>query len=388
MELHDAGLPAAGGPAIRRLLEVALRQLGTQVVFLSSVAQGRRTVQLAVGEHPSIRSGWSDPLDDTYCQRIVDGRLPEVVPDARHDPRTADLPATQTLSIGSYLGVPVALSDGQLYGTLCSLHPLPDAALGVKDVRVLRVVAHAVAELLESAEAELGVQRRLARRVRSLLAAGDPVMVLQPVVRLRDREVVACEALSRFPSDDEHTTVEVFVLAEAAGLGLELELLAAQRACALLAGAELPVSINGSPALWTGPQGASVLDAAPLDRLIVEITERHAVQNYPALVAALAPYRARGMRVAVDDVGAGFAGLQHLLALRPDLIKLDALLVRGIDADRDKEAMVAALVAYAQRTGAAVVAEGIEHQAEVDALVRLDVELGQGTLLGGPHPPP
>ncbi|MGZ6827608.1 MAG: sensor domain-containing phosphodiesterase, partial [Mycobacteriales bacterium] len=325
MDEQARTLPPARRPAVARLLEVALRQLGTQVVFLSSVAGGARTVAATAGEHPSIRPGWSDPVDDTYCQRILDGQLPEVIPDTRADARTAGLAATTVLAIGCYVGVPVALPDGSLYGTLCALSPLPDPDLGRPDVRVLRVIAHAIGELLAHPDAD-DHHDVLAEPIRDLLDAGDPVIVLQPIVQLADSSVVAAEALSRFPSDPELTPAEVFVLAEAAGMGLELELRALARACEVLDDVALPVGLNGSPLLWRTEEALALLAAAPADRTVVEITERLAVENYPDLLAGLAPHRGRGGRLAVDDVGAGHAGLQHLLALKPDLLKLDATL--------------------------------------------------------------
>lgn len=383
MDEQARTLSPARRPAVARLLEVALRQLGTQVVFLSSVAGGARTVEATAGEHPSIRPGWSDPVDDTYCQRILDGQLPEVIPDTRADARTAGLSATTVLAIGCYVGVPVALPDGSLFGTLCALSPLPDPGLGRPDVRVLRVIAHAVGELLARPDAD-DHRDVLAEPIRDLLAAGDPVIVLQPIVQLADRSVVAAEALSRFPSDPELTPAEVFVLAEAAGMGLELELRALARACDVLDGVALPVGLNGSPLLWRTEEALALLEAAPADRTVVEITERLAIESYPDLLAALAPHRGRGGRLAVDDVGAGHAGLQHLLALKPDLLKLDATLVRGCDTDTDKQALIAALVAYGRGTGTTLVAEGIETADELATVDDLGVHLGQGHLLGVP----
>ncbi|MGZ6793850.1 MAG: EAL domain-containing protein, partial [Mycobacteriales bacterium] len=145
-----------------------------------------------------------------------------------------------------------------------------------------------------------------------------------------------------------------------------------------------PVGLNGSPLLWRTEEALALLAAAPADRTVVEITERLAIESYPDLLAALAPHRGRGVRLAVDDVGAGHAGLQHLLALKPDLLKLDATLVRGCDTDTDKQALIAALVAYGRGTGTTLVAEGIETADELATVDDLGVHLGQGHLLGMP----
>ncbi len=117
---------------------------------------------------------------------------------------------------------------------------------------------------------------------------------------------------------------------------------------------------------------------------MLELTEHDEIEDYRALAAALAPLRERGVRVAVDDTGAGFASMRHVLALMPDLIKLDISLVRGIDTDVSRQALAAALTAFADSTGAEVVAEGIERQAELDVVRSLNVTYGQGYLLGVP----
>ncbi len=125
-------------------------------------------------------------------------------------------------------------------------------------------------------------------------------------------------------------------------------------------------------------------DAAP--RVVVEMTEHAPVHDYDALTAALDPMRERGVRVAVDDAGAGFASLRHILLLRPDYIKLDISLCRGVGEDDARRAMARALVGFASETGSTVIAEGLESPADVAALRLLDVPLGQGYELGRPAP--
>ncbi len=121
-------------------------------------------------------------------------------------------------------------------------------------------------------------------------------------------------------------------------------------------------------------------------RLVLEITEHEAVEDYPSLVDALAPLRANGARVAIDDAGAGFASLRHTLRIAPDIVKLDMSLTRGIDADRGKRALAAALVSFAMEMDFALVAEGIETADELEALRQLGVGFGQGYFLAVPGP--
>jgi len=130
----------------------------------------------------------------------------------------------------------------------------------------------------------------------------------------------------------------------------------------------------------------AALLAPHTDRLVLEITEHEAIEDYDDLVGALAPLRARGTRIAIDDAGAGFASLRHTLHIAPDIVKLDMSLTRGIDADRTKRALAAAMVSFAEEVGFALVAEGIETREELDALRELGVACGQGFFLAEPGP--
>jgi EAL domain-containing protein (putative c-di-GMP-specific phosphodiesterase class I) len=119
---------------------------------------------------------------------------------------------------------------------------------------------------------------------------------------------------------------------------------------------------------------------------VAEVTEHARISDYGKLDRALAPLRRRGMRLAVDDAGAGFASLRHILRLNPDFIKLDRTLIDQIDRDRSKQALAAGLISFADKSGATIIAEGIERAAEVKTLVDLGVSYGQGYYLARPGP--
>jgi EAL domain-containing protein (putative c-di-GMP-specific phosphodiesterase class I)/DNA-binding response OmpR family regulator len=214
------------------------------------------------------------------------------------------------------------------------------------------------------------------------------VTMVQPIVNLRHRGVVGHEALTRFSLAPRQSPDVWFAEATAAGCGPELELMAAERALGALHA--LPydswLSVNVSPEVAATDAFASLIsdDAAP--RVVVEMTEHAPVHDYDALSEALGSMRERGVRVAVDDAGAGFASLRHILLLRPDFIKLDISLSRGVGEDDARRAMARALVGFASETGATVIAEGLESPADVAALRLLDVPLGQGYELGRPAP--
>jgi EAL domain-containing protein (putative c-di-GMP-specific phosphodiesterase class I)/CheY-like chemotaxis protein len=232
---------------------------------------------------------------------------------------------------------------------------------------------------------------RRERRIRGAIAGGGPVAVFQPVVRLEDGGVVGVESLARFDAGLVESPVAWFDDAASVDLRTELEL-AAVRATGLAAHQlddAIWVSLNVSPE--TALQPDRLLDAlCDLDqeRLVLEITEQAPVEDYDQLNAALRHLREAGVRIAVDDAGAGYASLRHILRLEPDMIKLDESLVRGVHRDRPRRALATALISFAAEIGATIVAEGIETAAELRALRQLGVGFGQGYHLARPHLPP
>ena len=225
---------------------------------------------------------------------------------------------------------------------------------------------------------------RSRRDIEDVLASGDALApVFQPIVELATGRVAGYEALSRFRSPTSRTVPVWFAQARRFGLGSQLQ---AKAISAALAVPHRPagryLSINASPSALVSTE---VLDALParLDDLVIEITEQEPVEDGP-LQDVLTELRNRGARLAVDDTGAGYAGLQRMLAIRPDVIKLDKALVTGLQHDPAKTALVEALVRFARRTNAEICAEGIESAEELLTLADLDVLLGQGHLLGMP----
>lgn len=210
-------------------------------------------------------------------------------------------------------------------------------------------------------------------------------MVFQPVYDLEAGDVFAYEALARFPMEPYRPPSDWFADAAEVGLGVELELAAIERALAEVDG--LPdgvrLAINVSPLTALSPHFFNVL-APRAHRVIIEVTEHERVEDYDVLNDALAPLRALGASVAIDDVGAGFASLTHILKLAPDIVKLDLSLTRGIAADPARDALASSLVDFATGIDATIGAEGIETQSELDRLRVLKVHYGQGFHLGVP----
>ncbi|HEX7949318.1 MAG TPA: EAL domain-containing protein [Candidatus Limnocylindrales bacterium] len=237
--------------------------------------------------------------------------------------------------------------------------------------------------LLERPLHERFDRSRSRTRIESIVADEAFHPVFQPIVDLGSRQPIGYEALTRF--DDG--TAPNLVFAEARRCGLERELESATLRAAVAESAALPVdrfvSLNVSPGFITAGDELREILAARTRAIVVEVTEHDHVEDYGALRSAFVALGS-GLRLAVDDAGAGVANFTHLVELRPQLVKVDIGLVRGVNADLTRQALIVALLHFAGATDCQVVAEGIETEAERAVLQELEVPLGQGYLFGRP----
>jgi EAL domain-containing protein (putative c-di-GMP-specific phosphodiesterase class I)/ActR/RegA family two-component response regulator len=233
-------------------------------------------------------------------------------------------------------------------------------------------------------------QEAASRRIDRVLTDGGLSVVLQPIVEISTGAVVGAEALARFASEPSRTPDLWFAEAASVGRGVELELAAIAVALDRLEG--LPdgafLSVNAAPTTVISPLLVELLRDCPRDRIVVELTEHDPVHDYSALVRSLNELRQIDIRCAVDDTGAGYASLEHLLRLRSDILKLDISLTRGIDHDAVRRSLAAALVAFGHDTGAMIIAEGVETPAELQTLRALGVPWAQGYHLARPTDQP
>lgn len=227
-------------------------------------------------------------------------------------------------------------------------------------------------------------------RIGRLIDGEGLSIALQPIVDLDTRRVVGAEALARFSdeSGERLPTEETFIDAHTLGLGVELELAVIE--LALRNQGRLPeglyLALNVSPALLGGQELESVVERGEHGPrpLVVELTEHQAVEDYVQLDGALERLRTYGVRVAVDDVGSGFASFRHVTRVKPEILKLDRSLVSGIDDDPVRQSLAAAIVSFARDVNAIVVSEGIESGDELSCLMELAIGCGQGFYLARP----
>lgn len=242
--------------------------------------------------------------------------------------------------------------------------------------------------LLPMQTARILLKNRIRERIEATLSNRMILTAFQPIRELATGNIIGVEALTRFPSHDGRSPDHWFNEAATVGLGGDLEFAAIQSALESAAklSPHLYVALNLSPESCLDPRLPGLLQQSSLavDRIVLELTERLAVDEYAPLIAALAPLRRRGLQIAVDDAGSGFSSMRHILQLRPDIIKLDRSLIAGIEDDDGQLAFGAAMVDFAEQIGARVVAEGIETQAEATAVTKLGMAAGQGYFLGPP----
>ena len=232
-------------------------------------------------------------------------------------------------------------------------------------------------------------RERIRARMQTLTDGHGLDVAFQPIVDLVSGRVVGAEALARFTDPDGNAipTERCFLDAHAVDCGVDLELAVIRQA--LACEARLPegryLALNVSPAVLEHDDLAFEIAAHGTARpLVVEITEHQPVEDYVALSASLDRLRDLGVRVAVDDVGSGFASFRHVTRVNPDILKLDRTLVCGIDDDPVRQSLASAIVAFAADVGAVVVSEGIESESELCCLKGLAVGCGQGFYLARP----
>jgi EAL domain-containing protein (putative c-di-GMP-specific phosphodiesterase class I)/CheY-like chemotaxis protein len=265
------------------------------------------------------------------------------------------------------------------------------AARGLPSVspEVMTGLVKELAEQLQREEvATTERQARIERITRAIEGEGRAT-VFQPIMELEGHRVVGFEALARFDLEGEPWPIERwFFEAASVGLGIDLELACNRSALEALSliPADAYLSINVSHRTAESDELLELLRGVDAARVVIEITEHEAVEDYDRLTRSMRRLRDLGARVAIDDAGAGFASLRHILLIAPEIIKIDVSLTSNIDTDPRRRALASALISFAEEMRIDVVAEGIETPAEHQTLVALGVRLGQGYFLGRPGP--
>ncbi|HCS28819.1 MAG TPA: diguanylate phosphodiesterase [Spongiibacteraceae bacterium] len=387
---HIADIDESSVANLQDNLHIIRSHLDMDIAFISEFDNDNRVVRYVDSKvsQTLLKPDSSDPADETYCRKIVDGELPGFIEDASVHPATSKMPITERLNIYTYLGVPVCLPDGTVYGTLCCYSHRPDQTVRQRDLSLLNVFAAFAGKQIERHLEYNRTTIEVYERVKSVLDTHALEIVYQPIYHIRLQKVVGFEALSRFRTEPYRTPDVWFDEAAQVGLSRELEMLAVQQALKGLK--HLPedcyITVNIAPDNIANGSAAEVLADYDSARVVLEVTERARIEDYEVLRSALAQLRASGVRLAIDDAGAGHASFQHILEIDVDIIKLDLSLIRNIHKDRPRRALAAALKAFADVKESVVVAEGVETEAELKVLESLGIDKAQGYYIAKPMP--
>lgn len=369
-------------------LKTVREHLEMEVAYLSEFVDGHAIFRAvsAPGLEEMIKPGDSRALSDIYCQHILDGRLPNVIQDTHDEPLALTIPITHEIPVRSHVSVPVHRPDGSVYGMFCCLSPRPNRSLNDRDLKVMHTFSN-VAKRQLHADIDLRHARDMAHAaIDNFLNSRNYDIALQPIIPVGQATPCGFEALCRFDSIPYRPPNLWFDDARLVGKDIDLELAVIARALGLLKHLPEPVylSVNASPVTIASGRLSALFAGLPATRIVLEVTEHEIVKDYVPFAAELHSLVQTGIRVAIDDVGAGYSGLSHILKTRPSLIKLDMELVRNIDRDTAQQSMVRGLAHFAASTTASLVAEGVETAAELETLSTLGVDLAQGYLLGRP----
>lgn len=377
-------LAAAGSASTTTTLQQGAMEVSESLRSVDGV-RGVCIVEIVADTVDTLASKGEDPLALLVADRGARAIGPHL---AAHASSGASLePVRDPLTAGVVSVAPIRV-DEVMVGLVLTL-PEP----GASRTDIDRIHATTIDFALLSAgifgPALLDTARRddERRRLAGPMERGEFHTVFQPVLDLRDRSIIGHEALTRFDTGLGTGLDTADTFARAARLGLtrlfELRTLEA----AIEASAGLPgdgwLAVNISPSVLLGDGLQPILDGAGARPVVLELSELEPVVDYGAVRDVVASLD-RNVLLSVDDAGAGFASLAHVLELRATFVKVDRSWIRGIESDPAKRALVAGLRNFAVETGAEIVAEGIETEAELEAVTGLGIELGQGFLLGRP----
>jgi EAL domain-containing protein (putative c-di-GMP-specific phosphodiesterase class I)/GGDEF domain-containing protein len=276
---------------------------------------------------------------------------------------------------------------------LCGIYVGAATVFRNPKIRTERLIYRGIREASNAARgAEEWERTRKVSDLKSTIRDGAVFIEYHPIIVTNTEEVYGFEALARGVRRELRSPEVLFEVASEANLVWELSRLLRRRAVSGIM-SDLKdgqfLFLNVDPHDFDDPTFRN-LDPSDLgiddpSKIVLEITERTAIKDYPRFQEYLADFRSRGFKFAVDDAGSGYAGLGSIANLAPDYIKLDISLIANIDSNFLKQNLVETMVAFANGQGAMVIAEGVERREEFETVKQLGVHLTQGFLFHKPH---
>ncbi len=373
---------------LKYLIAAIRSHLEMDVAFISEFSSTHRIFRYidSKSKNPIIKVGGSDLLEDSFCKKVVDNELPQIIQNAMEHPQTSELPVVHAIHLGAHISVPITLESGEVYGTFCCFSHNPSWTLNERDLSMMRVFAAIAAKQIQNEILQSRENSKIVERIQSVLDSDALSIVYQPIYNLSTKKIVGFESLSRFNTLPDRTPDVWFKESAQVGLGIALEIKAVQMALKALSvfPDNLYISVNLSPETILSGSIDAVFENIPLERVILEVTEHAYVNHYGNLAQAINHLRDKKMWLAVDDAGAGFSSFRHILSLSPEVIKIDMSITRDINTDRARRALTSAFVGFSEETNCKIVAEGVETELELNALKGLGVNFAQGYFVGMP----
>lgn len=398
MDSHSDGqVEGGGGPraevrpefsveSVRAVLGVVRARLGLDVAWVSGTRDGSPVFEVVDGEADCVglTSDVRRVMSESYHRRMIDGHLPAII-QAPVLPGASPVPESPGLA--AVVAIPVLDHNGTMAGVVCGVSRKPRNPLTDLELRMTRQTGDFIGTLLGIADGDRAATADQRAVIRKMVLDNDFDIVFQSVHDVTSGAVLKVEALARFPCAPFRPDA-VIAQATQMGVGFELETAILRRVVAMVPQVpdDVLVTVNISPAVAMAVPWDEVLVGVDPSRIVLELTEHDAVHDYGALEDVLEPWRERGVRIAVDDAGAGFSSFSHVLELSPEFVKIDRSITHHIDVDDARRRLAHALAELAGHIGATVVAEGVENQGELDAVAAVGITAAQGHYLSRPRP--
>jgi EAL domain-containing protein (putative c-di-GMP-specific phosphodiesterase class I) len=378
----------APSDVIEEALEAVRLHLGMDVAYVSESGPDTVVFRHVAGVDVDnyLKVGLTIPACDIFCNRIAEGDFPCAIRDTSAVPVLKDLAFIRDANVAAFVTVPIRRSTGENYGMFCCYAHTPRPEISERDLNTVSMFAKLTTRSInQHFDAQHEIKTLNAQLSQAMQKDGFSIH-LQPIVSLSDGRPMAAEALSRFSQYPSLGPEWWFAQAQRTDMQIELEVAAISKALMFLD--DMPdrtyLSVNASPQTVSSPLFMDAIAGVPADRLLVELTEREIILETAKLLKSLSVLRDKRIGIAIDDVGAGYAGLNTIVSLKPNVLKLVRSLVSQIHECTVKQSLTKAMVHFANEMSAFLVAEGVETIAEHKTLRSLGVRLGQGFFYARP----
>lgn len=377
-----------GKNLVQEILKSLRTEIGMDVAFIAEFCEGHRVFRYidASADSPPVKPGDGDPIEHTYCQRVVNGQLPDIIFDVSSLPPHEQLAVAEDYKIRSYLCVPITFRDGRIYGSLGCIGHQPNWQINQQDIQLMSAMAEVYGEWFNAREKIQDRQHDMQAKVQAALSGQSLEVLYQPIFDITQDKVVGFESLARVHDKDGLSPLSLFKEAEALGHKIELELKAIRLG---LQGLDYYredqfVSVNASMDTALSPQLPGVLDHTDMHRVVLEINDPMDLQIFSKVTKSLRGLLKRGLRIALDDRALGTEGLKQLDSLGPDIIKLKVRNVLHMKGDRLLKLQASPFSGYSEENACKLVVEGVETKQQLESILELGITHAQGYWLGEP----